>query len=304
MNEPVVWTGDGSPYSPRFGDRYRPRAGGLAQAATVFLAGCGLPQRWREQRAFTVLEAGFGLGLNFLATWAAWEADARRCDRLHFVSIEAHPVAAGDIVRNALSPDLGTGAAPQLLERVQVLVQQLARGWRGPGAGIHRLRFAGGRVELTLAVGEVRPMLQRLDCGADAVYLDGFSPARNPDMWSIETLRDLARHCRPGTTLASYSVAHQVRDALQQLGFRVDKRAGLPPKRHRLEAVFLSGEPAPAGMRARATGQGTPAMPATRGPQAPSARLQAIAYHSHDSTCPVPGSNGESHVQSCDGRCQ
>ena len=101
-----------------------------------------------------------------------------------------------------------------------------------------QFEFAEGRVRLTLAVGDVQPMLNLIDCAADAVYLDGFSPALNPDMWSFATLQAMANHCRAGTTLASYTVALGVRESLQQLGFSVRKRAGLPPKRHRLEALL------------------------------------------------------------------
>lgn len=96
---------------------------------------------------------------------------------------------------------------------------------------------------MTLAVGEVLPMLRHLDCAADAVYLDGFSPARNPDMWSHAALQAVARHCRAGTTLATYTVARGVRETLAQLGFRVEKRTGLAPKRHCLAAVFGSAAP-------------------------------------------------------------
>jgi tRNA 5-methylaminomethyl-2-thiouridine biosynthesis bifunctional protein len=129
-----------------------------------------------------------------------------------------------------------------LLARVQALAQQLAGAWQDLSPGIHHLDFAEGRVQLTLAAGEVLPMLERLACEADAVYLDGFSPAVNPEMWSHATLQAMARHCRPGTTLATYTVAHSVREALEQIGFRVEKRQGLPPKRHRLEAVFLPAD--------------------------------------------------------------
>ncbi len=243
MNEPIEWSSDGSPHSLRFNDRYRSRAGGVAQALCVFLAGCGLPERWRNASAFTVLETGFGLGLNFLTTWAAWEIDEQRCNTLQFVSVEAYPVAAADIARSALASDSSGEADAPLLARVQALAQQLARSWQGLSPGIHRLRFAGGRVRLTLAVGEVLPMLQHLDCAADAVYLDGFSPARNPDMWSHAALQAVARHCRAGTTLATYTVARGVRETLAQLGFRVEKRTGLAPKRHCLAAVFGSAAP-------------------------------------------------------------
>ncbi|MEO7128106.1 MAG: tRNA (5-methylaminomethyl-2-thiouridine)(34)-methyltransferase MnmD [Rhodoferax sp.] len=241
MSEPVVWAGDGSPHSPRFNDRYRSRSGGVAQALHVFLGGCGLPGRWRNMAEFTVLETGFGLGINFLTTWAAWEADERRCDHLQFVSIEAYPVAVADIVRSALAPDCVRGAqsppAP-LSARVQTLAQQLASAWRDVSPGVQHLRFADGRVQLTLAVGEVQTTLESLACDADAVYLDGFAPAVNPQMWSRATLQAVARHCRIGTTLATYTVARSVRDVLEQLGFRVEKHPGLPPKRQQLQAVF------------------------------------------------------------------
>ncbi len=238
MTEPVLWLDDGSPHSPRFNDRYRSRTGGLAQALTVFVNACGLPQRWRGRDEFTVLETGFGLGLNFLATWAVWETDAQRCARLNFVSVEAYPVAAADIVRNALAPGAPGDADPQLQARLQALAQELARAWQGLRPGVQHLEFAEGRVRLTLAVGAVQPMLSLLDCVADAVYLDGFSPSLNPDMWSLATLQAVARHCRAGTTLVSYSVALAVRESLTQLGFSVRKCPGLPPKRHRMAALL------------------------------------------------------------------
>lgn len=239
MNEPVQWLEDGSPHSPRFNDRYRSRTGGLAQAATVFLGGCGLPERWRGRTQFTVLETGFGLGMNFLTTWAMWAVDPQRSDGLHFVSIEAYPVAAADLVRNALATNPMSEDDPELLSRVQVLVLELAQVWQDLSPGIHKLCFDDGRVQLTLAVGEVLPILKILNNVADAVYLDGFSPAVNPDMWSTTTLQAMTRHCRPGTTLASYSVALQVREDLKRLGFCVKKCPGLRPKRHRLQAEYL-----------------------------------------------------------------
>lgn len=238
MMEPVEWTDGGSPRSPRFDDLYRSRYGGLAQARAVYLAGCGLPGRWQGRRDFTVLETGFGLGLNFLCTWAAWETDPQRCERLHFVSVEAYPVAAADLLRSVDSLAAMDDDQAPLLARVQVLAAELAAAWRDWVPGLHELVFADGRVHLALAVGQVLPMLEQLACRADAVYLDGFTPALNPDMWSTETLTAMARLCQPGATVASYSVAQAVRETLQSLGFTVKKRPGLPPKRHRLEATL------------------------------------------------------------------
>ena len=103
MSEALEWQADGEPYSPRFGDIYRSAAGGLAQSRVVFLGGCGLPQAWAGQPSCRILETGFGLGLNFLTSWAAWAADPQRCEQLHFISVEAYPVAAQDLLRSAMA---------------------------------------------------------------------------------------------------------------------------------------------------------------------------------------------------------
>lgn len=237
MHEWVHWSEDGSAYNPRFRDRYHSCSGAIAQAACVFLSGCGLPERWRGKDKFTVLETGFGLGLNFLTSWAAWEADPQRCGQLHFYSVEAYLVSAADMVRAASASACEPGLP--LVARVQELAQELASAWKTLPPGLHQLRFDQGRVRLTLAIGDAGAMLPALECQADAVFLDGFSPSVNPDMWSRSTLQAVAMHCRPGTRLATYTVARSVRDGLTQLGFCVKKCRGLPPKRNRLEAEWV-----------------------------------------------------------------
>ena len=238
MTSPVQWSADGSPRSTLFDDVYRSRGfhgmdRGLLQARHVFLQGCGLwsphdaPLTWQGQRQWHVLETGFGLGLSFLATWHAWQQDPQRPERLFFTSIEAWPVAAQDIERSV-------AAWPEL----QPLAQQLARAWRGLMPGVHRLVFEGGRVQLTLCIGPVDKMLREIDVAADSVFLDGFSPEVNPEMWSLHTLKAVARLCRTGTRVASWCVKRGVREDLAQCGFEVTRADGLPPKSHRLEAVF------------------------------------------------------------------
>jgi len=234
----VSWGPDGSPRSTLFDDIYRSRGfhgadRGLLQARHVFLQGCGLwsaegtPLAWQGQRQWHVLETGFGLGLSFLATWQAWQRDPQRPDRLFFTSIEAWPVSAQDILRSA-------AAWPEL----QPLADTLAKAWRGLLPGVHRLVFEGGRVQLTLCIGPVDKMLRELDVAADSVFLDGFSPEVNPEMWSLHTLKAVARLCRIGTRAASWCVKRSVREELTQCGFEVARTDGLPPKAHRLEAVF------------------------------------------------------------------
>jgi tRNA 5-methylaminomethyl-2-thiouridine biosynthesis bifunctional protein len=204
----------------------------------VFLGGCGLPQRWRARQAFTVLETGFGLGLNFLSTWALWEADPQRCDTLHFVSVEGFPVSTTDMRRHLVVTHPARESEASLHARVQILGRELASAWEQLSAGINHFDFAQGKVRLTVVVDAVQTALGSVSCVADAVFLDGFSPAVNPEMWSRATLTAVALRAQAGTVLATYTVAREVRDSLAQLGFSVTKLKGLPPKRDRLQAVF------------------------------------------------------------------
>ena len=230
MSEAIQWLADGTPFSPRFNDRYHSEGGGLAQAREVFLHGCGLPGAWADQPQWRIMETGFGLGLNFLVTWAAWRADPQRPKLLHFVSIEAWPASADDLQRSfPLDPEL------------QALAAQLHAQWWGLTPGFHRLVFDNGQVVLTLCIGDAQAMLREMAFEADSVYLDGFSPQRNPEIWNPYTLKAVARCCRRGTRVATWTIARSVRDSLAQCGFEVQKTPGVQPKRDNLQGQFNPG---------------------------------------------------------------
>lgn len=218
---------DGTPVSDVYGDVYHSVAGGHAQARHVFLAGNDLPARWRGRGHFSILETGFGLGLNFMATWLAWQGDPSRCDVLEFISFEKHPFAVEDL----------TTAHTGWPEFAQ-LASLLHRIWPRLEAGEHRLEFEGGRVILRLVFGDAAEVLPVFDARVyaqiDAIYLDGFSPARNPELWSPALCTDLARLAAPGATLATWSVAGHVRRALGTAGFAVERRPGFAGKRQML----------------------------------------------------------------------
>jgi tRNA 5-methylaminomethyl-2-thiouridine biosynthesis bifunctional protein len=213
---------DQTPYSASYGDVYHSAEGGIAQAQHVFLQGNGLPQRWARRERFVVLETGFGFGLNFLLTWQAWKRDPERCRRLHFVSVEKHPF---------LLPDLRTlhEHYPQLKEEAAQLHAQ----WPLLVGGAHRLEF--GNVVLTLFFADVA-ILRDLRLAADAIYLDGFAPAKNPDMWTHQLMRSVSRLAARDASVATWSVATEVRKALEETGFAVEKRPGFGSKREMLVA--------------------------------------------------------------------
>ena len=210
---------DGVLYSSAFDDVYHSPEDALGQARHVFVAGNGLPGRWQRRERFTVLETGFGAGLNFLATWAAWREDPLRCARLHFVSCEREPFGREDLALiHVRWPEFAAQAA------------ELQAQWPVLARGLHRLNVDGGRVTLTLFLGDATDGLAQLVARADAFYLDGFTPAKNPDLWSARIFHLLARLAAPGATLATWSVAGSVREGLRRAGFEVDKVRGFGGK--------------------------------------------------------------------------
>ena len=215
----IDFTELGVPRSTIYQDVYHTRSGALGQARHVFLAGNGLPGRWSGRQRFVVLETGFGLGNNFLATRAAWRDDPHRCEQLVFVSVERHPPRLADLAQaheGSALPDLA---------------DELVKAWPPLTPDIHVLDFAQGRVRLLLVLADLAAALPELAASVDAIYLDGFAPSRNPEMWDRYRLKSLARLAAPGATVATWSVARELRDGLTSAGFVVEKAQGFDGKR-------------------------------------------------------------------------
>jgi tRNA 5-methylaminomethyl-2-thiouridine biosynthesis bifunctional protein len=220
------FTQQGVPYSEAFDDVYHSTAGAVGQARHVFLNGNHLTERWAGRERFVILETGFGAGINFLATWQAWRRDPRRPRRLQFVSIEKHPFAAAD------AKSIFAG-----LPEIRDEAAQLEAKWPMLVPGAQRIELDGGSVLLTLFLADVG-VARDLRLAADAFYLDGFAPAKNPEMWTPALMRSLARLAAPGATAATWSVAASVRHALEETGFAVEKRAGFGEKKEMLVAHY------------------------------------------------------------------
>jgi tRNA U34 5-methylaminomethyl-2-thiouridine-forming methyltransferase MnmC len=208
----VDWR-DGVPVSARFGDPYFSLEDGLAETRHVFLAGNGLPGRFRP--GFRIAELGFGTGLNMLAAWIAWRA-AGVAGPLCYTGFEAFPLTAEDTATAlAAFPEAAAVAGP--------LLDALAR-------GAARIEAEGLCAEII--PGDARQSLPGWDGQADAWFLDGFAPARNPELWEPELMAEVARHTAPGGTFATYTAAGHVRRALSGAGFAVARLPGYGRKRH------------------------------------------------------------------------
>jgi tRNA 5-methylaminomethyl-2-thiouridine biosynthesis bifunctional protein len=234
---------DGVAYSEDFGDVYHSVAGARAQADHVFLAGNGLPQRWRGLRHFVVLETGFGLGHNFLATWDAWRHDPARSAQLWFVSLEMHPPCREDLarahgVRAGAAPVTGPADSGAHVHADAGLPGALVAAWPPLTPDVHHLTFASGQVHLLLSLGDAGDGLRQLVAQVDAFYLDGFAPAKNAALWDARVFKSCARLAAPGATAATWSVAAAVQQGLRRVGFEVHQAPGLPPKRAMTVARF------------------------------------------------------------------
>lgn len=212
QNAGLAWSG-AAPVSVRFGEPYFAVEDGLAETRHVFLAGNDLPERFRP--GFRIAELGFGTGLNALAAWSAWRSRGLP-GALRFTSFEAWPIAAADMAR-ALAP------WPELAP----LARPLVEGWR---SGARSFRWPG--LELTVIEGDARATMPRWRDSADAWFLDGFSPAKNPELWAPELIAAVARRTVPGGTCASFTAAGSVRAALVAAGFAVTRTPGFGRKRH------------------------------------------------------------------------
>jgi tRNA U34 5-methylaminomethyl-2-thiouridine-forming methyltransferase MnmC len=218
------WRDGTLPVSRRFGDPYFSLDGGLDETRHVFLAGNGLPGRLRD--GFRIAELGFGTGLNLIATALAF-ATTGRPGRLLYTAFEAFPLAAEDLGRAlAAFPE----AAP--------LVAALTGPWQEGGT----ITLPG--VTARIIPGDARATLPRWDGLADAWYLDGFAPSKNPDMWEPALMAAVAAHTAPGGSFATYTAAGHVRRALQAAGFAVERCPGFGRKRHMSRGTLAKAPPA------------------------------------------------------------
>lgn len=228
----IDWSADGAPRSRRYDDVYFSREDGLAESRAVFLQGCGLPEAWAGRRRFQVAELGFGTGLNVLALLQLWRASRPAHAALRIFSVEAHPLTPEDADR-ALS------AWPELAD----LARPLLAAWP-QAVGAHRVEWPELNATLDVVVAEAAEALAGWDGVAEAWFLDGFAPSRNPEMWREQVLALVAARSAPGARLATFTVAGAVRRGLEAQGFALARRPGYGRKRERLEGTW-AGRPGP-----------------------------------------------------------
>ncbi len=223
----IEWN-NATPRSTEFGDVYFSAADGVEETRYVFLQQNELPRRWLDADSFVIAETGFGTGLNFLVTMMAWLESAADDACLHFISIENHPVSPADIA-----------CLGHHWPALKPFVDELLLSYPPPVSGMHLIDLAGGKIRLYLFFDEVEHALGQIECKVDAWYLDGFAPARNPQMWNERVFELIAANTGVGGSFATYTAAGAVRRGLADAGFVVQKVPGYADKRDMLKGFIF-----------------------------------------------------------------
>ncbi len=217
----IKWLENNVPYSQEYDDTFYTRSDGRAESEHVFIKGNNLLNRWTSCQSMTIGELGFGTGLNFLETVRQWQTGSHKCSQLHYISFE-QTLLSNQAITRALSqwPDL------------EELSVRFCNFWN-PDTRMHNLSFTPG-VKLTILSGDANHTLPLLEHSVDAWYLDGFSPAKNPQLWNPTLMQQVYNHTSHAGTFATYTVAGFVRRNLQQAGFEITRQTGFGSKREML----------------------------------------------------------------------
>lgn len=211
---------DGQLFSKQFDDIYHSRDDGIAESRYVFLGGNDLPNAWQNRAHYCIAETGFGAGLNFLVTAQTWLDDPNRSDTLDYFSIEGYPLKVDDLRKVQTQ----WNAFPEISK---ALISQ----YPSITSGCHTLSFANGKIQLHLIFADIKLALDSYPLKPDCWFLDGFSPAKNPEMWCKEIMHRIGQLAPHDTSFASFTAAGEVRRNLIEAGFTVKKRKGYGRKR-------------------------------------------------------------------------
>lgn len=221
------------PRSTEFDDVYFSADGGPEETLHVFLNGNNLPQAWQGRENFTIGETGYGTGLNFLLAWELFDKTADKGAFLDFVSVEKFPMSAEEI-RGGLGP---------WVDRLEPYLSKMLAQYPIRVPGFHRMVF-DNRVALTLIFDDANDAFPEIEGQVDAWFLDGFTPSKNPDMWTDKLFSEMARLSHSKTTFATFTAAGFVKRGLQAAGFHVEKARGFGRKRDMMVGAY-SGEGEP-----------------------------------------------------------
>lgn len=245
---------DGSPYSEQFDDIYFDSESGYQQSEEIFINGNNISTRLLTAvDTFTIAETGFGTGLNFLLTLQAYQNlraqyPNKKLAKIHVISVEKYPLTKTQLIKSLK-------ALPQLAHYTNLLIEQYPD-IDSSEDKTFKLSFFDEQVRLTLIINDASQGLESLSAGknglVDAWYLDGFSPAKNPEMWHEQLFAQIGRLSKSQASIATFTVAGFVKRHLQNIGFRTEKKPYTGNKKEILTGIFQQDPNTKKGYQLRA----------------------------------------------------
>lgn len=242
VSSKLTYQKDGAPYCQRFDDIYFDSESGTEQSDFVFIQKNQIKHRLAAaEKAFTIAETGFGTGLNFLLALQAYQevqqSLGRQITPLHFISVEKYPLSKKQLEKSL-------SILPQLKIFAQSLVENYPDGEPELFEPKFETSFLNGQVRLTLIFDDAAQGLSSLKSSkqglVDAWFLDGFSPAKNPGMWSKELFTHIGRLSKEQASLTTFTVAGFVKRQLRDIGFRLEKQLAPGKKKEMFYGVMQS----------------------------------------------------------------
>lgn len=225
MKREIITTGDGSTtiHLPEWNEQYHSRHGAIQEAQHVFIK-MGLQKLLEnDQEQISILEIGFGTGLNALVTWKYLKDLAIE---LKYTGVEAYPVAPEEAEKLNFASALKVEGANDVYRKLHDAP------WEEP---VNIVPFFS-------LLKQKKFFDQIADAEEyDLIYFDAFGARVQPELWTAEIFQKMFTALIPEGILVTYAAKGSVRRAMQEVGFLVEKLPGPPGKREMLRAVKPAG---------------------------------------------------------------
>jgi len=223
----IVETADGSKtiYNPQVGENYHSKHGALQESKHVFV-NSGLAyflhneSRLVQETTVSILEVGFGTGLNFLLS-----ADfcANESIKLQYTGIEAYPLSLDLISQTGYEQYVSSETWGSFLRNYpQTLIKPVSI---NPAC---QLQIANCKLLDFQSAKQY-----------DVIYFDAFAATYQPEMWGETAIAHTVQFLKPGGVFVTYAITGNLKRAMKALGCKVEKAKGAPGKREMLRAVKL-----------------------------------------------------------------
>ncbi|AWI26366.1 tRNA (5-methylaminomethyl-2-thiouridine)(34)-methyltransferase MnmD [Flavobacterium pallidum] len=220
MKREIIRTSDGSTtiHLPEWEESYHSKHGAIQEAYHVFIKN-GLSLF--EGKSVSVLEIGFGTGLNAFITFLESEKHKQQID---YTGVEAYPISADEVLSMNYVSELQADDFSNIFEKMH------ESAWEEKTM-ISDLFSLTKRKQFFHEIEDVNVF--------DLIYFDAFGFRVQPELWSLEIFQKMHKALKLGGTLVTYAARGIIKKNMQEAGFHVEKLAGPPGKREMFRATAI-----------------------------------------------------------------